>query len=300
MRNGAVEMAGGAAASGPWQRAATPSPRERILQAAMELVAASDGNPVSTRQITEKAGVTAPTLYHHFGDKDGLMEAVVARGFEEFIQREGSIERTASPIEDVKRLWDVHVQFGVTHAQLYMLMFGNAGQSRRPAVVVEAERLLEAELTRLALAGQLGVRPVDAARAVLASNIGVTLMLIAESTAGAAAGGTQSASALSVQTRDAVLRSVLTDPTLIDTPRAGAAAGQDGQPSYVAAAIALNATLQSSHPDQLSGTEMKLFLEWLHRLSTAPSAGPPAPPAAPPAGQPARPPTGRHRNDRTS
>jgi AcrR family transcriptional regulator len=279
MRKGAVEVAGDAAADGLQQRAATPSPRERILQAAMELVAASEGNTVSTRQITERAGVTAPTLYHHFGDKDGLMEAVVARGFEEFIRSEGSIERTDAPIEDVKRLWDVHVQFGVTHAQLYLLMFGNAGPSRRPGVVVEAERLLEAELTRLALAGQLAVRPVEAARAVLASNIGVTLMLIADAGAGAgdvspAAAEPLSASALSVQTRDAVLRSVLTDPTLVDTPRAGAPAGQDGQPSYVAAAIALNATLQSSHPDQLSGTEMKLFLEWLHRLSSAPAAPP--------------------------
>jgi AcrR family transcriptional regulator len=286
MRKGAVEVAGGAAADGPQQRAAAPSPRERILQAAMELVAASDGNAVSTRQITERAGVTAPTLYHHFGDKDGLMEAVVARGFEEFIRSEGSIEHTDAPIEDVKRLWDVHVQFGVTHAQLYLLMFGNAGPSRRPGVVVEAERLLEAELTRLAVAGHLAVRPVEAARAVLASNIGVTLMLIADADGDsaardAAAGDTSpaaaeplSASALSVQTRDAVLRSVLTDPALVDTPRAGAPAGQDGQPSYVAAAIALNATLQSSHPDQLSGTEMKLFLEWLHRLSSAPAAPP--------------------------
>ncbi|GEB66050.1 TetR family transcriptional regulator [Sinomonas atrocyanea] len=273
-------MAGDAAAEKLQQRAAAPSPRERILQAAMELVAASDGNTVSTRQITERAGVTAPTLYHHFGDKDGLMEAVVARGFEEFIRSEGSIERTDAPIEDVKRLWDVHVQFGVTHAQLYLLMFGNAGPSRRPGVVVEAERLLEAELTRLAVAGQLAVRPVEAARAVLASNIGVTLMLIADTTAGSGdtssdgPGRPVSASALSVQTRDAVLRSVLTDPTLVDIPRAGAPAGQDGQPSYVAAAIALNATLQSSHPDQLSGTEMKLFLEWLHRLSSAPDAPP--------------------------
>lgn len=279
MRKGAVEVAGDAAADRLQQRAATPSPRERILRAAMELVAASEGNTVSTRQITERAGVTAPTLYHHFGDKDGLMEAVVARGFEEFIRSEGSIERTDAPIEDVKRLWDVHVQFGVTHAQLYLLMFGNAGPSRRPGVVVEAERLLEAELTRLALAGQLAVRPVEAARAVLASNIGVTLMLIADAGAGAgdvspAAAEPLATSALSVQTRDAVLRSVLTDPTLVDTPRAGAPASQDGQPSYVAAAIALNATLQSSHPDQLSGTEMKLFLEWLHRLSSAPAAPP--------------------------
>lgn len=243
----------------------------------MDLVAASGGGPVSTRQITERAGVTAPTLYHHFGDKDGLMEAVVARGFEEFIRSEGSMERSDVPIEDVKRLWDVHVRFGVAHAQLYMLMFGNTAPSRRPAVVVEAERLLERELNRLAVAGQLAVPPVEAARAVLASNIGVTLMLIADAAAEAPSGEPEAAeqlvaSGLSAQTRDAVLRSVLTDPNLVDSPRAGAAAGGNGQPGYVAAAIALNATLQSSHPDQLSGTEMKLFLEWLHRLSTAPAA----------------------------
>ncbi|GAB3278947.1 TetR/AcrR family transcriptional regulator [Sinomonas notoginsengisoli] len=272
MRDKAAGLAGEAEGIG----ATASSPKERLLQAAIDLVAASGGAPVSTRQVTERAGVTAPTLYHHFGDKDGLMEAVVARGFEEFIRSEGSMERSEVPIEDVKRLWDIHVHFGVANAQLYMLMFGNAAPSRRPAVVVEAERLLEDELSRLAAAGQLAVPPVAAARAVLASNIGVTLMLIADATEGAASEPDTAeslvASALSVQTRDAVLRSVLTDPTLVDSPRAGAPAGGDGQPSYVAAAIALNATLQSSHPDQLSGTEMKLFLEWLHRLSTAPAA----------------------------
>ena len=94
------------------------SPRERLISAAIELLAVSDGKPVSTRQITDLAGVTAPTLYHHFGDKDGLMEAVVARGFEEFVQREGMVERSASPILDVLRLWDIHVHFGLSHAQL--------------------------------------------------------------------------------------------------------------------------------------------------------------------------------------
>lgn len=289
MRDDAAMRAEGAVASAPPQPAVVRSPKDRLIEAAMELVAGSGGQPVSTRQITEKAGVTAPTLYHHFGDKDGLMEAVVARGFEEFLESEGTMARSDIPVEDVKRLWDVHVRFGVTHAQLYMLMFGNTGTSRRSAVVIEAERLLESELSRLAAAGQLAVRPVEAARAVLASNIGVTLMLIADATEGAPAGhhpeGGLSpdalvASALSTQTRDAVLRSVLTDPSIVDAPHAGAPAAEGGQPSYVAAAIALNATLQSSHPDQLSGTEMKLFLEWLHRLSSAPSA--PQSPARPP------------------
>ncbi|WP_422936675.1 TetR/AcrR family transcriptional regulator [Sinomonas sp. P47F7] len=263
------------------------SPRERLIAAATELIAASDGKPVSTRQITDLAGVTAPTLYHHFGDKDGLMEAVVARGFEEFVQREGMMERSASPLFDVKRLWDTHVHFGLTHAQLYTLMFGNTGPGRRPVLVEEAEHLLERELGRAAAAGQLSAPPAQAARAILAANIGVTLMLLADETDQPLSAGDIATLPLSAQTRDAVLRSVVSDPSLVDDPLRGVIAG--GQPSYVAAAIALNATLESSHPEQLSGTEMRLFLEWLHRLSNAPEgrAGtegesqPPTPPGGP-------------------
>ncbi|MDQ4501631.1 TetR/AcrR family transcriptional regulator [Sinomonas sp. ASV322] len=250
---------------------AKSSPRERLIAAATELLARSDGKPVSTRQITDLAGVTAPTLYHHFGDKDGLMEAVVARGFEEFVQREGMIERSASPIRDVQRLWDIHVHFGLTHVQLYTLMFGNTGPGRRPVLVEEAEHLLEQELGRVAAAGQLAVPPAQAARAVIAANIGVTLMLLADEPDQPLSADDIASLPLSVQTRDAVLRSVVSDASVVDDPDRGVPAG--GQPSYVAAAIALNATLESSHPEQLSGTEMRLFLEWLHRLSKGSNGG---------------------------
>jgi AcrR family transcriptional regulator len=59
--------------------------RERILQAAARLLAESGGDPVSTRAVCAAAGVGAPTLYHHFGDKDGLLDAVVAYGFERYL-----------------------------------------------------------------------------------------------------------------------------------------------------------------------------------------------------------------------
>ncbi|MFI7481473.1 TetR/AcrR family transcriptional regulator [Kocuria sp. M1R5S2] len=250
------------------------SPRERLLRAAGELLAGSRGKPVSTREITKLAGVTAPTLYHHFGDKDGLMEAVALRGFEEFVRRERGMQRSAAPIADVQRLWDVHVQFGLSQPQLYSLMFGSGGPGRRPVLVEEAERLLEAELHRVAETGLLAVPPRQAARAVLAANIGVTLMLVADAPDEGEAVSAEEVAALSLstQTRDAVLRSVVTDPAAVGSAPDGAPSG-GGPPSYVSAAIALNATLQSSHPDQLSGTELTLFLEWLHRLSTTPEAG---------------------------
>lgn len=56
--------------------------RERLLQQGMRLVLAHGYATVSTRQICAAAGVTQPSLYHHFGSKDGLYVAVIQRWFE--------------------------------------------------------------------------------------------------------------------------------------------------------------------------------------------------------------------------
>ena len=63
----------------------SPDARDRLLTAAAELLDAAQGAEVSTRAITERAGVQAPTLYHHFGSKRGLEDAVVTHGFKRFL-----------------------------------------------------------------------------------------------------------------------------------------------------------------------------------------------------------------------
>ena len=85
-------------------------PKMRLLRAAAELLAKSGGAAVSTRQITQLAGVTAPTLYHHFGDKEGLFDAVVAAGFEEYVAGERDFAPSGQPLEDIRRMWDNHVR----------------------------------------------------------------------------------------------------------------------------------------------------------------------------------------------
>lgn len=234
------------------------APKERLLRAAAALLADSAGAPVSTRQITELAGVTAPTLYHHFGDKEGLFDAVVSAGFEEYLADERDFAPSGKPLEDLRRMWDNHVQFGLDHPQLYLVMFGNIRPERRPAIVADAEIFMEEMLEKAAISGHLQVGPKEAARSILAANVGVTLMLIA-------APGTERNLDLSVMTREAVISAVSADSAL----EPGAA--DPGNSSVVVAAIALNAALQSSNPDQLSSTELKLFLEWLHRISKNPS-----------------------------
>ena len=55
--------------------------RTRIVEAAAGLLANAADVDISTRAACEAAGVTAPTLYHHFGDKQGLLAAVVDFGW---------------------------------------------------------------------------------------------------------------------------------------------------------------------------------------------------------------------------
>lgn len=68
----------------------TGSTKERILAAAMSLISAQGYAATSVDAICAAAGVKAPTLYHHFGSKDGLLAAVV----------ETTVENWYSELED--------------------------------------------------------------------------------------------------------------------------------------------------------------------------------------------------------
>ncbi len=124
-------------------------------------------------------------------------------------------------------MWDNHVQFGLSQPpHLYLVMFGNIRPESRPAIVADAEALLEEMLNKAAIAGQINVPPPrEAARSILAANVGVTLMLIAEPVE-------ERSLELSTMTRDSMIFAVSTD-----TAR-GAAAEDSGKSSVVVAAIA--------------------------------------------------------------
>src|ERR1043166_9284910 len=60
--------------------------RDRLLLAAAQLMDEAGGTSVSTRAICQRAGVEAPTLYHHFGSKQGLVDSVNQHGFNQYLQ----------------------------------------------------------------------------------------------------------------------------------------------------------------------------------------------------------------------
>ena len=57
--------------------AGSEATRRTILDAAAGLLASAGEEGLSIRELCRIAGVTPPTIYHHFGDKAALVDRVV-------------------------------------------------------------------------------------------------------------------------------------------------------------------------------------------------------------------------------
>ncbi|MEV6595200.1 TetR/AcrR family transcriptional regulator [Streptomyces acidicola] len=175
------------------------STRDRLLVVGADLLQAAQGGEVSTRAITQAAGVQAPTLYHYFGSKQGLLDEVVSHGFHRFLE-EHQASSVDDPIEAVARAWDMHVRFGVEHPAFYAHLYARVEPGYKCGVVSQVELMLLSSLE--GAVGQLTVSPADAAKTILAASSGVVITMIGE------LDGTVDW-ALSDRTRDAILKSLV-------------------------------------------------------------------------------------------
>ena len=86
-----------AAARRPGAPAAVLPARERLLRAVADGLPALDPAAVSVQAICDRAAVRPPSLYHHFGSKDGLVAAAVdALATQWLAQLDQTIDRGAS------------------------------------------------------------------------------------------------------------------------------------------------------------------------------------------------------------
>jgi AcrR family transcriptional regulator len=152
--------------------------RDRLLLAATELLDEAQGAPVSTRQITERAGVQAPTLYHHFGSKQALLDAVVTHGLKKFLAERTPHESGDDPIDAVREGWDSHVAFGLEYPSAYAHIYGNVKPGVPCGVTEDVRAHLLQALQPAAEQGRLRISVGEAAAEILAASSGVTLALI--------------------------------------------------------------------------------------------------------------------------
>lgn len=153
--------------------------RRAILDAAEHLLATVGESGLSIREVCARAGVTAPTIYHHFGDKAALVARVVEDCFADFGNAFAHRAAPHDPVEALRWAFDRYVEYGLRHPIHYRLMFG-ARPSRPSAAGLASYDGLRRRVMAIANAGRLRVPVEDATAAFWAAVHGVTSLLISE------------------------------------------------------------------------------------------------------------------------
>jgi AcrR family transcriptional regulator len=222
-------------------------PRERILEAASALLTEGGRDAVSTRAVSARAGVQAPTIYRLFGDKRGLLDEVGAAGYASYVADKLRRPTSDDPVADLRKGWDLHVAFALANPALYVLMTEPRPEGRPPEQV-EGMAYLEAIFTRIAAAGRLALSEEVALQVFSAAGNGAALMLLSLPPE-------RRDPAVSDHLREATVAALTTDAPAVPEPGPAAAA----------------VTLRAGLPDVavLSATEKALLAEWLDRIASA-------------------------------
>jgi AcrR family transcriptional regulator len=149
-----------------------------ILDAAAALLESQGPAGLTARAVCDAAGVKAPTLYHYFGGMEGLEQALIKRGVEEFMQKKRLPPASADPLEQLKSGWEIAVEFALERPGLWRLHAEHAMES--PDVFEEGYKLMHARVQRLV---DLGIfqEPVDiSSRAIWAACQGVLALTLQE------------------------------------------------------------------------------------------------------------------------
>ncbi|MGD0455373.1 MAG: TetR/AcrR family transcriptional regulator [Solirubrobacteraceae bacterium] len=112
----------------------------RILEATAELIEAEGPDAVTTRAIAERAGVSVPSLYRFFADRDEIFDGLLSTQLAELDRHAEAAEATweiASVHDFVSRELDLHLAYYEKHPSFVRLWFGGRVS---PTVVAEVHR----------------------------------------------------------------------------------------------------------------------------------------------------------------
>jgi AcrR family transcriptional regulator len=144
--------------------------RRALIEAALALVTEEQDWTFSLREVARRAKVSHNAPYNHFPEKQDLLIAVAAAGFEKLEQRmAASVAGVDAAEQALLACGKAYIECGLENPALYRLMFGPAlakSKGGRPAEAVSAgdgaKAVLEGVILRGARSGVFAVSPDNA------------------------------------------------------------------------------------------------------------------------------------------
>lgn len=101
--------------------------RRLILEAAHDLFETHGYENVTMRAVADAIEYSPTTIYHHFENKDALVEALCFSDFEKLSAAMNHTPLPANPVERIRALGLAYAAFGFANPNHYRFMFMTAG-----------------------------------------------------------------------------------------------------------------------------------------------------------------------------
>ena len=102
----------------------TKSNKERILETAISLFSVRGFHGTSIRHIANEMGISISNIYHHFGNKEGLLLAILEQASKRLVSElKKATERDLPPIEKLKGLVKTHLQLSAGYTDESKIFF---------------------------------------------------------------------------------------------------------------------------------------------------------------------------------
>jgi AcrR family transcriptional regulator len=114
--------------------------RRAILDATEALLSEGGEESLSIRRVAERCGYTAPTIYHYFGDKQGLLDALLDECFRKVLRVIRRVPVAEDPLATLRGRARAFVRFALRHPAHYRILTGPRAPGAAPVPSAEEAR----------------------------------------------------------------------------------------------------------------------------------------------------------------
>lgn len=115
--------------SGPYHHGGLPA---ALVRAAIELLEEDGASDLSLRAVARRAGVSTAAPYRHFADRDALLSAVAAVGYQELAAALVEARPEPEAVDDLVPIAVAYVRFALARPALFRVMFAEPCDPTNP------------------------------------------------------------------------------------------------------------------------------------------------------------------------
>ncbi|ABG94899.1 MULTISPECIES: TetR/AcrR family transcriptional regulator [Rhodococcus] len=117
--------------------------RNALVRAAVELLEEDGAAELSLRAAARRAGVSTAAPYRHFSDRDALLSAVAAVGYQDLAGRLTAAHPAPTTADDLAAIAIAYVQFALARPGLFRVMFAEPCDPTNPERVAATTAIHE-------------------------------------------------------------------------------------------------------------------------------------------------------------